>query len=220
MFDEAVAEYTAGKNTTSDPALPALYTLADQADRSLALVEPLWKPPADYQIDVMPREAARLFYPAPYRTQLIDHSASRNVDPRFLLAIMRQESRFATQAKSVSAARGMMQFTATTARKTAAELGRTSIDQDSLYDPSTAILFGSHYIKKLFDLFPRQPAAVAASYNGGEDNMARWLARSRSNDADRFVAEIAYAQSKDYVYRVMSSYRVYRLLYDENLRPK
>jgi soluble lytic murein transglycosylase len=73
-------------------------------------------------------------------------------------------------------------------------------------------------VSNLQKLFPNQLPAVAASYNGGEDNMQRWMLRSKSDAADRYVPEIGFAQSKDYVYRVMANYRIYRMLYDENLK--
>jgi soluble lytic murein transglycosylase-like protein len=50
--------------------------------------------------------------------------------------------------------------------------------------------------------------------------MRRWMNRSRSNEPDRYVPEIAFAQTKDYVHRVMSNYRMYTLLYDEKLKRK
>ncbi len=131
---------------------------------------------------------------------------------------MRQESRFRPDAKSNAAARGLMQFIPATSNKIAGELGRDNYSRDELYDPETAILFGSQYLADLFKLFPSRSEAVAASYNAGEDNMARWLARSRSGSPERYVAEIMYPQSKDYVYKVMSNYRMYKLLYDEGLR--
>src|SRR4029450_6427375 len=99
-----------------------------------------------------------------------------------------------------------------------AELGRNGSEPDDLYDPGTAILFGSQYLADLFKIFPDQPEAVAAAYNAGEGNMARCLARSKSAAPEQYVPEIAYAQSKDYVYRVMANYRMYRLLYDANLK--
>ena len=113
-----------------------------------------------------------------------------------------------------------MQFTSPTARRIAGELGHESFEQDDLYDPGTAILFGSRYVAKLFSDLPDKAEAVAASYNGGEDNMKRWLTRSRTSLPERYVPEIAYSQSKDYVYKVMANYRVYQYLYDEQLRPK
>ena len=113
-----------------------------------------------------------------------------------------------------------MQFISTTSDRIAAQLGRKNFQQDDLYDPSTAVLFGSYYVADLFKLFPNQPQAVAASYNGGEDNMKRWLVRSRSELPDLYVPEIAFGQSKDYVYRVMANYRVYTMFYDQDLTQK
>ena len=136
--------------------------------------------PADFVIELAPRDLSELLVPAPSRELLLKHSGSRNVDPRFVLSIARQESRYQTDAKSVAAARGMMQFIPATANDVAAELKLTKFNQDDLYDAGTAILFGSHYLASLFQLFPDQPDAVAASYNGGADNMVRWRARSRS----------------------------------------
>jgi soluble lytic murein transglycosylase len=113
-----------------------------------------------------------------------------------------------------------MQFIPSTADQIAAELGKKSFSQDELYSPPTAILFGSQYLGNLFKQFPGMPQAVAASYNGGEDNVARWTQRARTNDPDRYVMEVAFAQSKDYVYKVVANFRVYQTLYTEQLRPR
>ena len=65
------------------------------------------------------------------------------------------------------------------------DLDLNNFAQDDLYDPKIAVLFGSQYLGSLFKLFPGMPEAVAASYNGGEDNMARWVTRARSRDPTR-----------------------------------
>ena len=66
-----------------------------------------------------------------------------------------------------------------------------------------------------------KPEAVVASYNGGEDNVKkRWIARTKSNEPERYVPELVFGQTKDYVAKVMANYRVYQQLYDEQLRPK
>lgn len=222
LYDEAAPELEIGLSSpkTDDVGytLANFYRLGDKAYRASAFIEPLWKMPADYQIDLIPKEFSGMLYPAPYSDSLLKYAKPRNVNPRFLLAIMRQESRFRPDVKSYAAARGLMQFISTTSDKIAAELRRENFLQDDLYDPSTAILFGSQYVSNLFRMFPNQPAAVAASYNGGEDNMKRWLTRAKSDSPDRYIPEIAFSQSKDYVYRVMANYRVYRMLYDENLK--
>jgi len=66
-------------------------------------------------------------------------------------------------------------------------------------------------------MFAGLPEAIAASYNGGEDNVARWLGRSNQSDAGVFAAEVGFTESKGYVFKVMSFYRAYQQLYDSNL---
>ena len=217
----AQAAKTAPASRNEQYTLAVLYRRGDEAAHAISFVEPLWKTmPADFLLPLAPREMLELLYPAPYRGALLEYGPPRGVDPRFALSIMRQESRFRPEAKSVSAARGLMQFIPSTADVMAKELGKKSFGQDELYNPRTAILFGSQYLGNLFKLFPGMPQAVAASYNGGEDNVARWTARARTTDPDRYVMEIAYAQSKDYVYKVIANYRVYQTLYTEQLKPR
>jgi soluble lytic murein transglycosylase len=199
--------------------LAVLYRRGENANHAVRYAEPLWKKvPADYLLELAPREMVELLYPAPYARALTEYAPPRGVDPRFVLSIMRQESRFRPEAKSIAAARGLLQFIPSTADRMAGELSLADFRQDDLYNPRTAVLFGSQYMGNLFRQFPDMPQAVAASYNGGEDNVARWTARARSNDPDRYVLEIGFTQSKDYVYKVLPNYWVYQALYDEQLK--
>lgn len=225
LYDEALPEFLARRGTVT-PASDEAYTIAMLSlraglpNRAVRFAEQVWKPvPADYVLELAPRELLDLFYPIPFRDSLLKHAGSRSVDPRFVLAIARQESRFQADAKSIAAARGMMQFIPSTANTIASELKLEKFVQDDLYNAGTAILFGSQYLSNLFKLFPDQPQAVAGSYNGGEDNLARWIARSRSNEADRYVPEIGFTQTKDYVYKVLANYWNYQRLYDAQLSP-
>jgi soluble lytic murein transglycosylase-like protein len=223
LFNEAVPEYLAKLGTVvpnSDEAFTAasLAWMLDLPNRGIRFAEPIWKNvPADYVLELAPRRLVELLYPARFRDSLFKHATSRNIDPKFVLSIARQESRFQTDVKSVAAARGMMQFIPSTANQIAGELKLANFSHDDLYNADTAILFGSQYLSNLFKLFPDQPQAVAGAYNGGEDNLARWIARSRSTDADRYVAEIGFSQTKDYVYKVLANYWTYQRLYDDRL---
>jgi len=179
------------------------YTLAvysvrgDQPYAAIRFAESLWRNiPGDYEMEIAPRDLTELLYPAPYRDSLIRETRARSLDPRFVLSIARQESRFRSDAKSVAAARGLMQFIAATATDVASQLGRRDFQQDDLYDPEIAIQFGSQYLGSLFKQFPSQPEAVAAAYNGGADNIARWLARSHVSDPGRYVSEIGFSQTR------------------------
>lgn len=240
LYDEGAPEFVAARSEVRkvDASTPAPksnaqvlgdgdYTLAiyqlrgGHADQAVKFGEQFWRNvPGDYVLELAPRDLVDLLYPLPYRDSLLKHAPPRGVDPRFAISIARQESRFQPAAKSVAAARGLMQFIAETSNAMAAELQLQNFSQDDLYNSDTAILFGSQYLAGLFKQFPGQPQAVAASYNGGPENMARWLARSRANDPDRYVPEVGFSQTKDYVFKVMLNYWQYQALYDEKLERK
>jgi soluble lytic murein transglycosylase len=161
------------------------------------------------------RQAAA--YPAAFRFQVLTESKKRALDPRLVLAIMKQESQFKPNAKSPSAARGLLQLTIDAAQKYAPRAGLKQVSDDSLYQPGTNIAVGTEYIAELSRMFAGLAEAIAASYNGGEDNVARWLGRTNQSDAGVFTAEVGFTESKGYVFKVMSYYRAYRQLYDVNL---
>jgi len=156
-------------------------------------------------------------YPVMYRAELLRSAKSRNIDPRFVLAIMKQESSFRANAKSPAAARGLLQLVYDTALRYNKKAGYANFQADDLYQPSVNIAIGSVYIAELKDEFGGMYEAIAASYNGGEDNAARWLERSRPKEAGVFAAEVGFAETKNYVFKVMNNYRVYRELYTEDL---
>ncbi len=164
--------------------------------------------------------SAQSLYPAPYRETIARAARARNLDPRLVLAIMRQESNFRTRAKSNAAARGLLQLTIDSAQKYAARAGYPNLQEDDLYNPTIAIAVGCEYIADLSRQFPDQPEAVVASYNGGEDNAARWLKRARQNDPGVLASEVGFAETKDYVFKVMSNYRAYKKLYTIALSPR
>ncbi len=213
LYDEGAPELlqTPDANSDYDIALPC--ARGGCPNRTVKFSEPLLRAlPEDYRPELLPLEVAEIFYPFPYRDSLARHATTRGVDPRFALSIARQETRYNPREKSVSAARGLMQFIASTANQIAAQLGLRDFDQDDLYNPDTALLFGSQYMQNLFAEFG-SPQAVAASYNGSEDSVRRWIARAGSDDVDRMVIEIAKRETKDYVFKVINFYNAYQAIY-------
>jgi len=156
-------------------------------------------------------------YPAPYRQAILKTAKARQLDPRFILAVIRQESVFRPTAKSPAGARGLLQLTIDAARKYAPNAGVTSLGENELYRPETSILVGGEYLAALAKMFPNMLEAVAASYNGGEDNVARWVKRAKHKDPGVFTAEIGFEETKGYVQKVMANYRAYRQLYTADL---
>jgi peptidoglycan lytic transglycosylase len=236
LYDEGVTELRLGgfggarasadaADDTQTAAGDVGYSMAvysnrgDQADAAIAFIEPqLRSIPQDYRTDLMPRDLAELIYPAPYRDSLNRYSSKFGTDARLVLSLARQESRFKPSVKSGAAARGLLQFIAETALKLAREEGMEDFQLDDVYNPDVAVRLASRHVADLLKQFPNNPYAVAASYNTGEQNVERWIFRSRSTDVDRLVAEIALPETKDYVAKVMSNYRAYRQLYTQDLK--
>ena len=156
-------------------------------------------------------------YPVMFRDILLRHARKNKIDPRFLLAIMKQESSFRANAKSPAGARGLLQLVFDTALKYNKKAGYPDLHPDDLYSPEVNIAIGATYAGELKDQFDGLYEAVAASYNGGEDNVARWLARTKPKLPEIFASEVGFAESKAYVFKVMNNYRAYRQLYTEQL---
>ena len=219
--------YTTRAASMAAPSGDAAYSMAvysnrgDQAHRAIAFGESAAKAiPQDFQLELMPRDFAELIYPAPYRDAFDRYSPAAGVDPRLVLSLARQESRFNPSVKSGASARGLLQFIPETAQTLAAEEGIKGFELDDVYTPEVAVRLAVRYVADLLKLFPNNPHAVLAAYNTGERNVERWIARARSSDVDRLVTEIAIPETKDYVAKVMNSYRAYSLLYTKNLKPR
>ncbi|MFY9573062.1 MAG: tetratricopeptide repeat protein [Blastocatellia bacterium] len=219
--------YAAKAASTHESSGDPAYTMAvysnrgDQAYKAIAFGESAAKAiPQDYQLELMPRDLVELIYPAPYRDAFDRYSPVVNVDPRLVLSLARQESRFNPSVKSGASARGLLQFIPETAQQLAEEEGMKDFELDDVYTPEVAVRLAVRYVADLLKLFPQNPHAVLAAYNTGERNVERWIARARSSDVDRLVSEIAIPETKDYVAKVMNSYRAYMLLYTEDLKPR
>ncbi len=164
--------------------------------------------------------SATRLYPTPYRTEILRFAKPRGLDPRFVLAIMKEESQFRPRVKSPAAARGLLQLTLDAASRYAKRAGVRNLTENQLYEPSVSIAIGSAYLAELKQLFPSLYEAVAASYNGGEDNVSRWVKRAKQTGRGVFTSEVGFTESKNYVFKVMSSYHAYQQLYTSDLQPR
>jgi len=106
-----------------------------------------------------------------------------------------------------------MQLMPTTANRMMGESGDNRIDRRDLYRPAINIMLGTQYLKILDEMFPGNSVAVIASYNAGEEAVARWLANGRMNDIEEWIEEIPYSETNLYVKKVLASYWNYKRLY-------
>ncbi|WP_184084227.1 lytic transglycosylase domain-containing protein [Sphingomonas xinjiangensis] len=137
-------------------------------------------------------------------------------------AIARQESQFNRDAVSHAGARGLMQLMPGTAAEAASKLGlgynREALNSDTNYN----IQLGSSYFQRMFALYGSYPLAVAA-YNAGPGNVNKWIRlngdpRLPGGDMIRWVEQIPYFETKNYVQRVLENAVVYDLLNPQRAR--
>jgi len=155
-----------------------------------------------------------LLYPYGFRELVDKYSQAYDTDPLFVLAVMRQESRFQPDAGSYAGARGLMQIIPSTGYGIAQKLGMDSFDIDQLFEPEKSIMMGTYYLKQQLNSFGGNKFYASGAYNGGPGAMASWISRWGEKDIYEFVENIPYDETRDYVKKVMANYYVYRMLYD------
>jgi soluble lytic murein transglycosylase-like protein/TolA-binding protein len=199
LWDEA-AFWTEQKQTRSEKKTEAeIAYLGGQYFRSISLADQLPKTNA-----TLP-----LRYPAGFRKLICDAATSNQADPLWLHAIIWQESKYNQNARSGASARGLMQFIPETAQAVAASIGLPPTSVESLYDPVVSIWLGAAYWASLMQKL-KSPEAALAAYNGGPDNVARWL--SKSPDPELFVSDIGFVETKKYVMMVFAARAAYGAL--------
>jgi soluble lytic murein transglycosylase len=150
----------------------------------------------------------RLLYPSPFMDLVEKHAPGSGVPPLLAMSIIRQESMFDPDVVSYAGACGLMQLMPATARQVAAEMGLEHAE-DAAFDPETNIRLGTRYLGGLIGRFPGNLAAAVGAYNGGPHNMARWLEGHAPVPGDVFVELVPYAQTRNYIRRVLTTYARY-----------
>lgn len=173
--------------------------------------------PRDYVPELLPLTVRQLLYPRYFYDFISDDSKSYNADPTLVLSIMREESRFNPRAKSEAAARGLLQFIITTARQIGRDAGIVDVEPDDLYDPRIIIRLGAKYVSTLSKQFNDDHYAIAASYNAGPKQTALWLRLAASPGDDYLLTAINFDETKQYVRKVMNSYKRYREIYGDGV---
>ena len=176
---------------------------------------PRWVP-----YELMPPEIQHLVFPEGFAQIVHEKAGDYKVDPYLLLAIIREESRFNTRAKSWASARGLMQFIPSTAEETARQVkGLENFDLPMLYDPGTAIALGAKYVDNLMRSFDGESLYTIAAYNAGEGAVRRWSGMDGDHDPLRFVWDVTYDETKYYCQKVLRAYHHYSRVYRHDVEP-
>jgi len=151
----------------------------------------------------------QFIYPAPYWDIIQKQADLLNLDPLFVLAVIRQESRFDAGISSWAGAYGLMQLMPATARSLAKQQKMKNYTTDRLLDPNVNITLGTNYLVELLRRFKGTPELVLAGYNGGPNRVSRWMKKRGSSDIDEFVEEINLDETRLFVKLVMNNYAQY-----------
>jgi len=202
---------------TEDATNPQEYVYLGQLARKIA------RP--DYSVAVAKR-ASQLGTELPdISWPVLSFSVSRSpIEMPLVMAITRQESAFATDARSEAGARGLMQLMPSTARSVSRKLKLSYSKRKLTRDPAYNTLLGSTYLRSLIDKYNGSYVLAIASYNAGSSRVRSWIRdfgdpRTGEISVIDWIELIPYNETRNYVQRVMENLQIYRqLLGEQNYR--
>ena len=143
-----------------------------------------------------------LGWPVPYQP-------AAGVEAALVLGLMRQESSFDPAIVSAAGAVGLMQLMPETARQVG---GREA----ALTDPPTNMRLGTVYLQRLLAQFDNAVPYAVAAYNAGPRHVHDWIASNgdatasgRNDDMLDWIEQIPFAETRNYVQRVLENRAVY-----------
>jgi soluble lytic murein transglycosylase len=161
----------------------------------------------------LPPDVLRIIFPLDYWPFIKRYSDAHELDPYLMTALISQESTFTADVRSPSNAVGLMQLIPATAQRYAVKLG-IRYSSGILTQPETNIRLGMRYFKDLMNRFGGAHYALA-SYNAGENRVARWIAERPGFEQDEFIDDIPFLETQNYVKRILGTVEDYRRLYDD-----
>ncbi|MDO8331189.1 MAG: transglycosylase SLT domain-containing protein [Fluviicoccus sp.] len=145
-----------------------------------------------------------LRYLTPYREVAEGYSREFGIDPAWVFGLMRQESRFVTNARSTVGAGGLMQVMPSTAQWVANRL-KIPYHAGMVNDVGMNIRLGTYYLSNALKNLGSQPVLATAGYNAGPGRARQWQHQSRPLEADIYVESIPFLETRDYVKKVMTN---------------
>ena len=146
-------------------------------------------------------------FPTPFRADVVAAAQDVGLDPAYVFGLIRQESRFVTDARSGAGAAGLMQVMPATARWTAKRLG-IPYTAELLTDKATNLRLGAGYLKLVLDDFGGSQAMAAAGYNAGPNRPRRWR-EGPVMEVAAWAENIPFHETRDYVKKVLSNASYY-----------
>lgn len=158
----------------------------------------------------------RLVYPVIYYNDVKKYAGQTGNNAPLMLSLAREESYFDPLAQSMVGASGLMQIMPSTAREVNVKMGLGMNVSEALFNPYMNIKLGNYYYLFLKRNLEGYDISSVAAYNGGIGSIQRWKTSLHYNDADEFVEQIPYPETKNYVKKVFRTYWNYIRIYNGN----
>lgn len=211
MFDlgwrpEAVAEWNFALRGMDDRQLRAAAELARQAHVYDRVVNTSLQ--TRNEVDFSQR------FIAPFEGQVAAKAKLIDLDPAWIYGLIRQESRFITDARSHVGASGLMQLMPATARWVARKIGMKNFTPGSVNDFDTNTILGTNYLSMVLQDLNGSQLLATAGYNAGPGRPKRWRARLQAPVEGAIFAEtIPFTETRLYVKNVLSNAVYYAALF-------
>jgi soluble lytic murein transglycosylase len=142
-----------------------------------------------------------------YASIVRGHAHNYDLNPALLAAVIEEESKFRSDAKSSAGAIGLMQLQPATAKGIALRTGGTKFVLSDLYDPEINVRYGAWYLHHLLLKYGDERLALAA-YNAGQENVDRWRAAGEG---------VQFPETRAYIDKVERLKGIYRRAYKSEL---
>ena len=149
-----------------------------------------------------------LRFPVLHAQEVMRVTAPLQLDPAWVMGVMRQESAFIADVRSSAGALGLMQLMPGTAADIARALKLPKPNTADLVQASTNIRLGSNYLKQTLDSLGNTVLATAA-YNAGPGRVRRWLPEAKPIPTPLWVDTIPFSETRGYVRNVLAFATIY-----------
>lgn len=210
LLDQASAVYKRQAEQT-DEGWVELFKYYARGGLYMKLYESLSSLAPDRRKNVL-ESHPELLFPQPWNDDVRLAALQFGVAEELIYAIMRQESAFNPQARSVADAFGLMQVLPEVAERLGRDNKIMYAQMDDLYVPHTNIGIGAAHLKELLRRHKNQFILAVAAYNANETAIRKWMKTRYRGDSLEFIEEIPYEETRTYVRLVMRNLIYYSLL--------
>ncbi len=155
------------------------------------------------------RDDLTLRFPLLFQEQILNYSEREEINPAWTYGVIRRESAFVQDARSPKGALGLMQLMPATAKYISRSLPKKYQGKSKLTQADINLSLGTRYLRKMLKRFGGQTVLATAAYNAGEGRIMRWLPTETTLDAERWIENIPFRETREYVTSVLAFTIIY-----------